>query len=71
MRSRSDDKKKKRLYVPPTITKLPLEKAKRFVVERTDCSDQAATKLLESLRGELRQKEEFSADGGDKRKRSA
>ena len=71
MRSGSDDKKKKRLYVPPTLTKLPLEEAKQFVVERIKCGDQAATKTLESMREELGQKEEFSADGGDTWKRSA
>ena len=69
MRSGSDDKKKK--YIPPTLTKLPLEKAKQFVVKRTICSDQAATKLLESMRVELGKKEEFSADGGDTWKHSA
>jgi len=69
MRSGSDDKKKK--YIPPTLTKLPLDKAKQFIVERTNCSDQAATKLPESMREELGQKEEFSADGGDTWKRSA
>jgi hypothetical protein len=71
MRSGSDDKKKKRLYVPPTLTKLPLEEAKQFVVERTKCSDQAATKLLESMREELGQKEEFSVHNGDAWKHSA
>jgi hypothetical protein len=49
-------KKKKRPYTPPTVTKLPLEKAKQFVVELTRCSDQEATDLLESMRRELRKK---------------
>ena len=48
----SDGKKNKRPYIPPTITKLPLEEATRFIVERTHCSDQEAVDLLESLRRE-------------------
>ena len=69
--SGSDGKKKKRPYVPPTITNLPLEKATRFIIERTHCSDQEATSLLESMRRELRQEEQSLADDGDRRKRSA
>jgi len=63
-------KKRKKLYVPPTSKKLPIERARQFVIERTSCSDQEATELLESMREELRQKEQSSADG-DRRKRSA
>jgi hypothetical protein len=48
----SDGKKNKRPYITPTITELPLEKASRFIVERTHCSDQEAVDLLESLRRE-------------------
>ena len=67
----SDAKKKKTPYIPPSITKLPLEKAQRFIVERTHCSDQEATSLLESMRRELRQKKQSPADSGDRRNRSA
>jgi len=43
---------KKRPYSAPTVRKLTLEQAKRFVAERTKCSDAEATELLESLRRE-------------------
>jgi hypothetical protein len=71
MHSGLDGKKKKRPYIPPTITKLPLEKANQFIVERTHCGDQEAVDLLESLHRESRRKESIqpSADYG-KRKRS-
>jgi hypothetical protein len=52
MHADSDGKKNKRPYITPTITELPLEKASRFIVERTHCSDQEAVDLLESLRRE-------------------
>lgn len=57
MQSGAAGKKKKRRYVPPTIAKLPLEKARQFIVERTNCSNQEATQLLESMREELRERE--------------
>jgi hypothetical protein len=39
-------KKKKRPYIPPTIIKRPLEKAKQLIMERTHCSDKEAMDLL-------------------------
>lgn len=50
-------KYKKRPYSPPTATKLTLEQAKRFVAEHSDCTDQEAVGLLESLRREQQQKD--------------
>ena len=44
-----DSESKKRLYSPPTLTKLTLEQAKQFVASHANCSDQKATELLESL----------------------
>jgi hypothetical protein len=69
----SDGKKKKRPYITPTITKLSPEKANRFIVERTHCSNEEAVDLLESLRREQqpeKQAAQSSADGG-RRKRLA
>ncbi|HXM66076.1 MAG TPA: hypothetical protein VN911_05045 [Candidatus Acidoferrum sp.] len=39
----------KKSYSKPTVTKLTQEQAKKFIVDRTDCGDQEATKVLESL----------------------
>jgi hypothetical protein len=44
--SSSDGKKKKRPYIPPTIIKRPLEKAKQLIMERTHCSAKEAMDLL-------------------------
>ena len=72
MHSGSDGKKKKRPYIPPTITKLPLEEAKRFIRERTHCSDKEAMDLLDSLRRRQRQKlQPLKPFADDKWKRSA
>jgi hypothetical protein len=67
------NKKKKRQYIPPTITKLPLEEAKHLIVERTHCSDVQAIDLLDSMRHKLRQKGELAKPPApdEKRTRSA
>jgi|ERR1700722_5209439 len=72
MHSRFDDEKKKRPYIPPTLTNLPFEKAKQIIVERTHFSDQEAADLLESLHREQRRKESIQPFAGDREwKRSA
>jgi hypothetical protein len=72
MHSGSDGKKKKRPYVPPTITNLPFEKAKHIIVERTHRSDQEAVDLPESLHREQRRKESIQPSADDRKwKRSA
>jgi hypothetical protein len=53
MQSDSDSKKKP--YSPPTATKVTLEQAKQFVADHSNCSDQEAMDLLESLRREQQQ----------------
>lgn len=74
---KSDSKGKKKPYSTPTVTKLTPEQAKQFVVERTNCSDQEAADVLESLRREQQQNEEKQNEqrqhdaNGEKRKRSA
>jgi hypothetical protein len=51
--------KKQKPYVPPTLTKLTAEQAKKLVAERTHRNDQEAAEFLESRRQEKpRQKEE-------------
>jgi hypothetical protein len=52
-----DPGKKKKSYLPPTLTKLTPEQARRFVIDHSNCSDQEALELLESLRREQQQKE--------------
>jgi hypothetical protein len=52
MNKRSESKEKKP-YFPPTLTKLTALQAKRFVMDRTDCSDQEAEDLLASPRREM------------------
>jgi hypothetical protein len=70
--SGSDGKKKKRPYVPPTITNLPFEKAKHIIVDRTHRSDQEAVDLPESLHREQRRKESIQPSADDRKwKRSA
>jgi hypothetical protein len=73
MHSSSDGKKKKKPYIPPTIIKLPLEKAKQLIMERTHCSDKEALDLLDSLRRRQRQKQQplKPSTDDDKWKRSA
>jgi hypothetical protein len=72
MHSGSDGKKKKRAYIPPAITKLPLDKAKQFIIERTHCTDQEAMDLLGSMHGELRRKaQSVKPSVDDNRNRSA
>ena len=51
-----DSDSKKKPYAPPSITKLSIELARRFVA--TNCSDQEATDFLESLRREQHQQHE-------------
>jgi len=58
-----DGKRKKRPYIPPTLTELSLEKAKQFIVDRAHRSDREATELLESMRQEQRQNELSSSSG--------
>ena len=53
MQSDSDSKKKP--YSPRTATKVTLEQAKQFVADHSNCSDQEAMDLLESLRREQQQ----------------
>jgi len=72
MHSGSDGKNKKRPYIPPTITKLPLEKAKRLITERTHCSEREAMDLLDSLRREQQMKQRSDKpSAGDEWERSA
>jgi hypothetical protein len=47
------DSESKQPYSPPSARKLTLEQAKQFVACRTNCCDQGAAELLESLRREL------------------
>jgi len=53
----SDSKGNKKPYSRLAATKVTLEQAKQFAVERSNCSDLEATDLLESLRRELQQNE--------------
>jgi hypothetical protein len=72
MQARSEGKKKR--YSPPTVTKHTLEQAKQFVVDRTNCTDQEAVDLLESLRRKQQQSEKESSQTSaddNKRERSA
>jgi hypothetical protein len=74
---RSDSKGKKKPYSPPAVTKLTLEQAKQFVADRTNCSDQEAADILESLRREQQRNQEKQSEqprndaNTEKRKRSA
>jgi len=52
-----DPGNKKKPYFPPTLKKMTSEQAKRFVIDHSNCSDQEAIELLESLRREQLQKE--------------
>ena len=47
-----DSESKKQPYSPPSARKLTLEQAKQFVACHTNCSDQEAAELVESLRRE-------------------
>ena len=49
----------KKSYSKPTVRKLAQEQAKKFIVDRTGCSDQEATKIMESL---MARDENLSAD---------
>jgi hypothetical protein len=42
----------KKTYSPPTVTKLTRDEAKQFVTDRTNCSQQEADEVLESLEEE-------------------
>ena len=74
---KSDSKGNKKPYAPPTVTKLPPEQAKQFVADRTNCSDQEAADILESLRREQQRNEEKQNEqpqniaNAEKRRRSA
>jgi hypothetical protein len=50
-----DSKNKKKPYSPPTVTNQTPERAKQFVADRANCSDQEAADFLESLRREQQQ----------------
>jgi len=39
----------KKSYSKPTVRKLTQEQAKKLIVDRTNCSDHEATKIMESL----------------------
>ena len=52
-----DSESKKKPYSPPTVTKLTPERARQFVADRANCSDQEAADSLESLRREQQQKD--------------
>ena len=66
-----DSKGKKKPYLSPTLKKLTLERAKKFVVDRTDRNDQEAAEFLKSLRQQQPQKEEKhrSDDAAEKKRR--
>jgi vacuolar-type H+-ATPase subunit H len=49
---KNESKLRKKVYSAPTLTKLAEDKAKKFVAERTNCSDEEAQDVLESLREE-------------------
>jgi hypothetical protein len=53
-----DSKGKKKPYLSPILKKLTLERAKKFVADRTDRNDQEAAEFLKSLRQGWPQKEE-------------
>jgi hypothetical protein len=55
-----DSESKKKPYSAPRVTKLTPERAKQFVADHTNCSDQEATDWLESLRKEQQQREKQS-----------
>jgi hypothetical protein len=42
--------KKKRPYIPPSVSKRTLEQAKEFVVSHIKGNEQKATDLIESMR---------------------
>jgi vacuolar-type H+-ATPase subunit H len=49
---KNESKPRKKVYAAPTLTKLAEDEAKKFVTERTNCSDEEAQDVLESLRDE-------------------
>jgi hypothetical protein len=64
--------KKQKPYLPPTLTKLTAEQAKKLVAERTHRNDQEAAEFLESRRQEKpQQKEENSVQTTPRKKHSA
>jgi hypothetical protein len=72
MHSGPNGKKEKKPYIPPTIIKLPLEKAKQFIMERTHCGDKEALALLDSLRRQRdKQQPKKPSTDDDEWKRSA
>ncbi len=53
MHSEFEDKQKK-TYVPPSVKKLTLDEARKFIVDHVHCTDQEAMKLLEMLQERIR-----------------
>ncbi len=49
---KNERKPRKKSYSPPTVSKLTKDQAKQFVTDRTNCSQQEADEVLESLEGE-------------------
>jgi hypothetical protein len=47
-----DSERNKKPYSSPTLTKLTVEQARRFVTDHANCSDPETMKLLEALRRE-------------------
>lgn len=59
---------RKKSYSPPTVSKLTEDEAKKFVADRTNCSDEEAQDVLESLREEQQDKKK---EGQKKQDRKA
>jgi hypothetical protein len=53
---KNESKPRKKVYSAPTLTKLAEDEAKKFVTDRTNCSDEEAQDILESLREEQQDK---------------
>jgi hypothetical protein len=51
-----DDRKE--TYSPPSVKRLTPEQARKFVVDRANCSEQEAEDFLESLRREWQQNDQ-------------
>ncbi|HZZ16983.1 MAG TPA: hypothetical protein VFE08_13590 [Candidatus Sulfotelmatobacter sp.] len=65
---KNESKPRKKEYCSPTLTKLAEDEAKKFVTDRTNCSDEEAQDVLESLREEQQDKKK---EGQKKRDRKA
>jgi hypothetical protein len=55
---KNESKPRKKVYCAPTLTKLAEDEAKKFVTERTNCSDEEAQDVLKSLREEQQDNKE-------------